>query len=120
MAENYRILTNSEIISFTLRHPQALFSTNNYIKDDTLGGYVLVFKKADGEKVYIWSPNDPSSTDPSYWGHIIDTFTTTAAEQAKYLFKVGGIGISITALVVIAIALFILMPEIRAFLGATR
>ena len=121
MPTNYRLLTNTEIIGFIARHPIQTLNpitllnpnTNKYIKDDTLGGYVLIFDKADGKTLYILTPSDPSSTDPSYFGHIAETFYEEAKEQGKYLFKIAGIGVSLTAIIVVSLVLLIYLPDIR-------
>lgn len=97
----YRLLTNSEITKFLLRHPSYIFR-EGYV-EDTVHGYVLVYEKADGTDLYIQTDSDPSQSDPSYWQHIADTFIDSVQEQTKNILTIGGISLSITAVIAAAV-----------------
>ncbi len=104
----YRLLTNDEKWKFLWNHPFIALSlglhSGEYIKDDDLKGYVLIWKKTDGEILFIFSEKDPSSLDPSYLGYIINETGKAVAENTKKVLTIAGITIS--SGVVIALVIF--------------
>jgi hypothetical protein len=117
---NTRILTSSEIASFLLRHPWYLLTPlsegGNYVKDETLGGFVLIYPKVDGETVYVLTDSDPSSNDPSATVYVAEEFLKAVKENTTSVLKIGAYSIS-SIVIIAAIVLFIIYsPQIKSFI----
>ena len=103
---SFRQLTTGEQIAFQFRHPSLLITPlppqGIYVRDEVLKGFVLLFKKARGEVIYVWTNQDPTSGDPNAIGYIASETLKAAKEATANVLKVGsaslGIGIVIFAI----------------------
>ena len=110
----FRELTLSEKRSFLLRHPIVLFSVPDpgsatYYKDETLGGYVLVFVKTTGEIIYVLTPFDPSEQDPDGLSYVVNETVKAVKENTEKVFTIAGYTLGASAILIIIIIIFLLI-----------
>lgn len=120
---SYRVLTSTEIAGFKSRHPMTFLDLMNkqsvYIKDDVLGGYVLVFLKADGNIQYTLSETNPAKNDPeriSIFGEFLNALvdnTKDLMNKSGEFLKIGSISLSAIAIIAIVILIFVYYPKQR-------
>lgn len=116
MSAIYRELTTGEVFSFNLRHPSLILnsipSEGQYISDSYLG-VVLVFKKADGDVMYIQTslPSDPSANDPGYWSYVLGQFWDSLKKNTGDVFKTTGIGVSAALIIAVIVLGIIYLPQ---------
>lgn len=110
-----RALTEDEISAFKWRHPSLLYYSLNpfavfppegiYEEDETLGGFVLVFKMQDGSFIYALTDSDPTAADPSAIQYVIDQTIEAVKQNAEKVLPAVGYSVS-TILAVAAVAFF--------------
>ncbi len=115
---NYRLLTTGEKVSFLLRHPfitsTLALQEGEYIKDDSLGGYVLIFRKTTGEYLFILSPIDPSSTDPNSYVYILGETAKAIKQNTTKVFTILGYSVSGAVILIgIVFAVIYLLPLLK-------
>lgn len=87
-----KLLSDSEIFLLRLQKPwlflpvipdEGLYVT---LDDSThVYHYILVFKKTDGERVYVWTDSNPTTGDPGRAGYIISETAQAAVTAAQNL-----------------------------------
>ena len=114
-----RLLTEQEIDDFRDRHFFTIWDflipdEGKYVEDTVLGGYVLVFKKQDGNIIYVLTDYDPSINDPSTIVYITRETLRAIGENTENVFSNVGSGFKIATPVLVLIVIIIFREPLLA------